>query len=140
MQYNVKLTRSDGAYIVTCPDLPELTSVGDTVEDALREAVDAIETTLWIYMQERRDIPEPSPRKRGQYPVDLPALSVAKIGLYRAMQAQGLTKTDLARLLGVHRPQVDRLLDLRYNSKLEDVEAALAALGYRIELQVLEAA
>ena len=45
-----------------------------------------------------------------------------------------MRKADLARLLGVHMPQVDRLLDLRHRSKLEQVEAALNAVGYRIEL------
>jgi len=39
----------------------------------------------------------------------------------------------LARLLGVHMPQVDRLLDLRHRSKLEQADAALNAVGYRIE-------
>jgi antitoxin HicB len=47
-----------------------------------------------------------------------------------------MRKADLARLLGVHMPQVDRLLDLRHRPKLEQVEAALNAVGYRIELAV----
>jgi antitoxin HicB len=139
MKYPVRLTRTDGVVMVTCPDLPEFSSVGDTEDEALREAVDGIETTLQMYMQARRDIPAPSARKRGQRLVDLPPLAVAKIGLYQAMQAQGQRKTDLARLLGVHLPQVDRLLDLRHRSKLEQVEAALNAVGYRIELAVLAA-
>jgi antitoxin HicB len=44
-----------------------------------------------------------------------------------------MRKADLARLLGVHMPQVDRLLDLRHRSKLEQADAALNAVGYRIE-------
>lgn len=136
MKYPVKLTRADGVVMVTCPDLPEFSSVGDTDDEALREAVDGLETTLQMYMQDRRDIPTPSERKRGQRLVDLPPLAVAKLGLYRAMQARQLRKADLARLLGVHLPQVDRLLDLRHSSKLEQVDAALNAVGYRIELAV----
>ena len=62
---------------------------------------------------------------------------MAKPGLYDAMRAQGLNKTDLANRLGIHRPQVDRLLDLRYESKLEQVVAALAAVDRRIEIRVL---
>lgn len=139
MKYPVKLMRVDGVMMVTSPDLPEFSSVGDTEEEALREALDGIETTLQMYMQDRRDIPMPSDRKRGQRLVELLPLAVAKIGLYRAMQSKGLRKADLARLLDVHLPQVDRLLDLRHRSKLEQVTAALHALGYRIELTVLAA-
>ena len=136
MKYPVKLVSADGVVLVTCPDLPEFSSVGDTESEALIEAVDGIETTLQMYMQDRRAIPAPSERKRGQRLVDLPPLAVAKIGLYQAMQSQGLRKADLARRLNVHLPQVDRLLDLRHSSKLEQVETALNAVGYRIELSV----
>ncbi|MHB1272524.1 MAG: type II toxin-antitoxin system HicB family antitoxin [Rhodanobacter sp.] len=139
MKYPVKLTRVDGAVMVTCPDLPEFSSVGGSEDEALREAVDGIETTLQMYIQDRRAIPIPGERKRGQRLVDLPPLAVAKLGLYRAMQVKGLRKADLARLLDMHLPQVDRLLDLRHRSKLEQVESALNAVGYRIELAVLAA-
>lgn len=44
-----------------------------------------------------------------------------------------------ARRLEVPRPSVDRLLDLRHLSKLEQVQGALEAIGYRIELQVMAA-
>ena len=36
----------------------------------------------------------------------------------------------------MHAPQIDRLLDLTHSSKLEQVEAALAAVGYRVNLSV----
>ena len=139
MKYPVRLMHADGVVMVTSPDLPEFSSVGDSKEEALREAVDGIETTLQMYMQDRRAIPAPGVRKRGQQLVDLPPLAVAKIGLYQAMQAKGLRKADLARMLDVHLPQIDRLLDLRHSSKLEQVETALNAVGYRIELAVLAA-
>lgn len=139
MKYPIKMVHADGVVIATCPDLPEFASVGDTEEEALREAVDGLESALQLYMQDRRDIPVSSAPKRGQRLVDLPPLAVAKLGLYQAMQAKRMRKADLARLLGVHMPQVDRLLDLRHSSKLEQVEAALNAVGYRIELTVLAA-
>jgi len=61
---------------------------------------------------------------------------VAKVGLYQAMISKGLRKADLMRLLGVHGPQVDRLLSLTHKSKLEQVEEALARLGYRVLVSV----
>ena len=55
------------------------------------------------------------------------------------MIKQKVTKTELARRLGVNRPQVDRLVDLLHRSKIEQVEHALRVLGQRIELTVVAA-
>ena len=62
MKYPVKLTHADDVVMVTCPDLPEFSTAGDTGNEALREAIDGIETTLQMYMQDRRDIQVPSGR------------------------------------------------------------------------------
>ncbi len=52
----------------------------------------------------------------------------------------GVTKAELARRLGWHGPQVDRLLDLNHASRLDQIEAALAALGKRLQVTVRDAA
>jgi antitoxin HicB len=59
----------------------------------------------------------------------LPAMSAAKVALYQAMRAQDVRKAELARRLGVHLPQVDRLLDLRHASRFDQIDSALRALG-----------
>jgi antitoxin HicB len=51
---------------VFCRDLPELNSYGDDKEHAISEAVDAIETTLSIYVDQRRAIPEASAPEPGE--------------------------------------------------------------------------
>lgn len=66
----------------------------------------------------------------------LPALTAAKLALYETMRSQGVRKAELARRLGRHMPQVDRLLDLHHASRLDQVEAALAALGKRLSVGV----
>lgn len=136
MRYAIKLIPADDVFLVSCRDLPGVNSVGDTVEEALRESEDAIALMLQWYMDKRQPMPVASAKKRGEYWVALPALDIAKIGLYQAMQEQGLRKADLVRLLGVHGPQVDRLLSLLHKSKLEQVESALDKLGYRVTLSV----
>jgi antitoxin HicB len=47
--------------LVTFPDLPEPITQGDDESDALVWALDALETVLGIYMDERKLIPYPSP-------------------------------------------------------------------------------
>jgi antitoxin HicB len=128
---------TNGTYLVGFPDFPEANSVGDDEEDALRNAVDALETALEIYFDERRPIPAPSKPARGQRVVALPALESAKVLLWNEMYAQKIRKADLARLLDVHTPQVDRLFDLRHSSKIEFVEQAAKALGKKLDISLV---
>jgi antitoxin HicB len=81
-----------------------------------------------------------SKARRSEYVVELPTLAVAKLGLHQAMLAQGVSKVKLAGLLGVHRPQVDRLLDVTHGSKIEAIEHALSLLGQRLVVEVHAAA
>ena len=64
------------------------------------------------------------------------ALECAKLGVYQAMTEQGVRKAELARRLGWHLPQVDRLLDLSHASRLDQIEAAARALGRLVEVRV----
>ena len=65
---------------------------------------------------------------------------MAKAALYEAMREQGVGRAELARRLRWHLPQVAHVLDLRHASKMEQVEAALAALGLRLIVDVAKAA
>lgn len=121
---------------VYCRDLPQLNSYGDDEAHAMAEAIDAIESTLSIYVDERRAIPEATPAQPGEKVVYLPAVTVAKIVLWNVMIERDMRKADLRRLLGVHQVQGDRLVDFLHTSKMEQVEAALAALGKRLTLSV----
>ena len=51
-----------------------------------------------------------------------------------------MTKAELGRRLGLHRQQVDRLLDLCHSSKIEQIEAALRVLGKTLSVEIHEAA
>ena len=52
------------------------------------------------------------------------------------MRDQGVRKSELARRLGWHMPQLDRLLDINHASRLDQAKAALSSLGKRVELLV----
>jgi hypothetical protein len=54
--------------------------------------------------------------------VALPTQTALKAMLHRAMRAQNLRKADLERRLGLHGPQVDRLLNPRHASRLDQIE------------------
>lgn len=127
---------SNNTYMVTFPDIPEALSVGDDQDEALINAVDALESAIEIYFDEKREVPMPSKARKGQPVVSLPALVVSKVLLQNEMIHQGVRKAELARRLNVHMPQVDRLLNPRHSSKLETIEAAFLSLGKRLKISV----
>ncbi|MGH8480178.1 MAG: type II toxin-antitoxin system HicB family antitoxin [Gammaproteobacteria bacterium] len=130
---------AEGGYVVTFPDVPEAITQGEDADEALMRAVDALETALEFYLEDRRPLPAPSEAKAGRV-VRPRALTCAKLGIYQAMLDGHVGKAELARRLNWHLPQVDRLLDLGHASRIDQIEAAYAALGKRLVVGVAEAA
>lgn len=125
----------EGGFVVTFPDVPEAITQGEDEDEALLYAVEALESALLFYVDDRLPLPVPSAAE-GRPTVRPPALECAKLGVYQAMTEQGLRKTDLARRLGWHLPQVDRLFDLNHASRFDQIEAAARALGRHVEVRV----
>lgn len=135
--YAVSLVPAEeGGFVVTFPDVPEAITEGEDEGDALLRAVDALETALEFYTDGNEDLPKASKPKRGQGTVRPSALACVKLAIYQGMRDQGVRKSDLARRLNVHMPQVDRLLDLDHASRLDLAEGALKALGYQVQIGV----
>ena len=134
--YPVELAPDDNETIlVTVPDLPGAITFGETTEEALAHAVDAIESIISAMISDRKDIPLPSPAK-GRPVVALTLLGALKVAVYRAMRERGWRKADLARAMGLNPRQIDRLLDLRHRSTVAQLEQALAVCGKRAEIGV----
>ena len=138
LRYPVKITHKDGAVVVTFPDFPGVQTFGDDEPEALARAVDALETMLVGMIEDREEVPVRAAR-RGRF-VTLPALTEAKIELYRQMRSAKVGKAELARRLNCHLPQIDRLLDLGHASRLDQIEQAFLALGKRLTLSLEDAA
>ncbi|MBK1722876.1 type II toxin-antitoxin system HicB family antitoxin [Thiocystis violacea] len=125
----------EGGFVVTFADVPEAITQGEDEDEALLYAVDALETALSFYVETRRPLPVPS-LAAGRPTVRPSALECAKLGVYQAMTEQGIRKAELARRLGWHLPQVDRLFDLKHASRFDQIEAAARVLGRTIEVRV----
>jgi antitoxin HicB len=124
----------EGGFVANFPDLPNGWSQGETREEALAHAEDLLEEMVLGRMASNEDVPLPSPPSAddNRPRVMLPALTAAKLEAYRAMRAAGLNKRQLAERLGWQPSQVTRLFDGRHASRLDQIEAALAALGRRL--------
>jgi len=141
-EYSVRLEPDDnGTVLVTFPDVPEAITFGEDKADALRRAAEALEAALSIYMDKGEEIPKPGPlRGKKSTVVGVGPLSGAKLALYEALRAEGVRKAELARRLGWRKSQVDRLLDLNHHSRLDQLEAAFAALNKRLTIAIRDAA
>ncbi len=137
MFYPVTLTKdNNGTILVRFPDVPDAVTFGDTKEEALTHAVDALLTVFDTYMKGKRDIPTPSAVK-GAF-VEVPALDASKLALYQTMREEKVSKSELGRRLNWHLPQVDRVLQVRHGSQLEQLEAAFAAVGKRLTVMITD--
>ena len=134
--YPVTLTRDDGSVLVTFADVPEAVTFGADEDAALLQAIDALETGLSFYVDSRKPLPAASKPAIGQKSTRPSALECAKLGVYQAMTEQGIKKSELARRLGWHMPQIDRLFDHRHASKFDQIEAAANVLGKRARVEV----
>lgn len=134
MDYPVDLVPDDnGTVLVTFPDVAGAITYGEDEDEALANAVDALESIFSALIADRCDIPPPSPA-RGRKTVAPTLLGSLKVSVYRAMRDRGWRKADLARAMALNPRQIDRLLDLRHGSTVSQLEQALAACGKRAEV------
>lgn len=137
--YPVRLTpdNKDGGYVVTCRDLPEAITQGNSVKQCLIEATDCLEEALAGRIRCEETIPLPSDCLEGEYPVNVPLQTAMKAALALAMKEAGTSKFDLAQQLHVAEKEISHLLDPQQNTNLPEMERALAALGRYAELLVV---
>lgn len=139
--YPAKFTAGrDGRVLVVFTDLPRVSTDGKDFSEAMEEAIDALGSDVSIRLSRREEIPTPSPAKRGQRLVPVPLWLAPKLALYLAMREKRVNNSELARRLGVHERVVRRMLDPEHSTKAEKIQAALAALGKQLTVEVRDAA
>ena len=103
-----------GGVLVQFVDVPEAHTSGANGAAAGEQALDCLIAALGGYLKLAR----PRSPARGRSVAILPPLVAAKLALYEAMSAQDITRTELARRLGLHENAVRRLLDLDHRSHI----------------------
>jgi len=86
-KYPVTLTKDGDTILATFRDVPEAITFGADKEEALLNAVDALEAGLSFYVEANKTLPVPSKVKRNEVTVCPSALECAKLGVYQAMTA-----------------------------------------------------
>ena len=136
-----ELDRKAGGYVVTFPDFGYGVTQGETDDEAVEMAQDLLMLTIGDYIREGKQLPAPTRHRGAKFrPVALPALQTAKVDLYTVFLKSGLKKAEFARRIGIPKTHIERLFSLRHHSRLDQIEAALAALGKRLHVEARDAA
>ena len=99
-------------------------------------ALDALVTAMDFYFEEGRPVPAPSKLAKGEQLVALPPSVAAKVALLNARLETGTRPADIARTMGIKPQELTRVFDLQHATKIDTIAAALAAMGYELELNV----
>ena len=139
IRYRVKLTPDDNdTFLVTSPDFPDVITFGETREEALHYAIGAFREMIAGRMHYKEPIPEPSKIRAKDDFITLPLQTEMKVRLYQSLNDSGIKKSDLARKLGLHRQEIDRLFDFKQSTSLGKLESAFAALGKQLKIEVAD--
>ncbi|EBG6922917.1 type II toxin-antitoxin system HicB family antitoxin [Salmonella enterica subsp. enterica] len=132
MRYPVKFEHDETGWAVFFPDIPEAMTGGETREEALELAQDALVTAFDFYFDDRREIPAPS--ADGEAFVEVPASVAAKVLLLNRLVATNTSNADLARLLNTRPQEAQRIVSLSHSTKIDTIQRALSALGQRLDI------
>jgi len=124
-----------GGFFVRFVDVEGAMTDGETLDEALFNASEALSGILGWMLDENRPIPEPSPAGEGMYLIAPDARTQAAMLIRRARGERSLA--ELARSLETSWPSAQRLENPRHSPTLRQLEKAAAALGKRLVL-VLE--
>lgn len=137
MKYRYAYTieaESGGGYTITFPKIAGAVSYADTFDEVSTKTADCLVAGLKGHIALEHDIPAPLKRAGFQF-LELSATVAAKVALYEAMRAAGVSDTALARRLGVTKRVVRKMLDLDYRLRVDDLERALSVFGMALDIE-----
>jgi len=135
MRYPINIKPDGRFFLVTFPDIPEAITQGESRDEAIEAARNALESALDFYFEGDRPVPPPSRIKRGQSFVELPVSLSAKVLLLNEMVVQKVRPAELARRLGTTPQEINRLTNLRHKSRIDGIALAMRQLGKTLEVR-----
>ncbi|HNY39520.1 MAG TPA: hypothetical protein PKJ41_03965 [Bryobacteraceae bacterium] len=142
VMYNARFEHepASGGYTVTFPDFGWGVTQGDNLADAEKWAGRLLHDMIAHLIKSNEEIPETKAKGRRLRPVALAPLDQAKVECYLTFRASLIRKSELARRMRIPKTSIDRLFDLDHASRLDQIDAALRALGKRLVVAVEDAA
>jgi antitoxin HicB len=127
--YPAVFQRLDDEVIVRFPDIPEALTGAATLEEARVLAADALEEAVLAYLADGRPVPAPRKAAKGEEAVILDPLTAGRAAVANLMAAQHVSKVALAARMRRDEKVVRRIVGGAGGVTMENVTAALKALG-----------
>lgn len=133
LTYFAKITKENNRFLVSFRDFDHIFSEGDTIDEAITYATEALDGVLITMSENNQPISLPSPAKKEEYPVAVSIDVAAPIMLHIVRTMSHKTLADAAKKLNVPYQQYQRL-ESNCNMTLKSLRNAAKALGFRAEL------
>ena len=134
MEYFAQLKEEDGVYLVTFPDFEHVNTYGETREDAIQAAVEALNGVLSVDFERGFVLPRPTP-KRGRNAVSIRVdPNIALAYQLRALR-KGQTQAAVAARVGISYQAYQKLENPRKcNPTVKTLEKISKAFGKTLEV------
>lgn len=135
VQYYAKVeSAEEGGFSVTFPDVPEAITEGDTLEEAIFHAHEALELSLEQRLLDKEIIPEPTKQNGNKFHLITPSAAIQAAILVKKSR-EGKSIADLARMLETSWASVSRLESPNYAPNLKYLERAARLLGKKLVIE-----
>lgn len=134
LTYYAKITHERDGYTVTFRDLPNVFSEGDTKEEALQNAQEALDGVLSVMAADDYKIPEPTRAKANEFPIPVSANIAAPILLSLVRKKNTKSQSAIAHTMDVPYQQYQRL-EHNCNMTLKSLKRAATAMNSRVEIK-----
>ena len=136
-RYPVELEdNKEGGFILKFRDFPDLNSEIWSLDELQNTGLSALITILDLYFEHNKVFPKPSAHKENEKVITLPISIIAKMLLLNTMVSSKIRPVDLARKMGVKPQEVNRIIDLTHNTRIDTIQKALNSLGKSLTLSL----
>jgi antitoxin HicB len=131
--YAAKIEQEDNAFVVTFRDLPNIFTQGDTYEEALFNAQEALDILLLDMANDDLEFADPTPCEAGEIPVTVSPDVAAPVLLHKLRKLRHCTLTQVAKVMNVSYQSYQQIENGK-NITLKSLKKAAAALGATVQI------
>ena len=107
-----------------------------TKKEVLQEAIGLLQAMITSAVQEGELVPMPDSCQSGNHKVSISAKLGMKVLLNNTLITSGKSKSQIGRNMNKTPTQIGRIFNPEHNSTMDEMEAALSAMGYHLDLRL----
>lgn len=136
MEYIAKIAKEEDGFTVEFPDIPGCYTCGDSLEEALTMAEDALYAVLYAKLEDKDPLPESTlseDKKNGLYAIQVRGRLALAYTIFEARR--GKTAASLCQKMGITRQAYQKIEDPNAGITFATLEKLAAALGKKLEIK-----